>query len=614
MPGASSKSSSLPSKVRQSKINYAVKTRASSFEIDLCSTPNVETPSIFDPKLVVVDPISVPQPVTSVLPVVIPVLVPQHVIPCSEPVVVEPRPILQPVVSSPAQLLSKVNTSITVVETSPLVPQPTQKSGKKSIDHDPKILFISPSNSDLQKPGILPNGTSTPIKPSPITSTHTPSVKNMISTFEPPSPTIPNPQNPTLLPPTEIPQPSTPLPPKNMDEDTTTKITSFMQKEMQAQSTLIRSEIDSVKRDLEKVNNETIQLINQTFNSINGTLSSLKTKYEDLTKPDGILSELQALIVQVPPIIEQQKEVVTKLEEHRIKTAKNAHDINEILTKPDRVSENLIDQKNLIYNETRNREDYWQRRLNQRGNGLVFYNIPVTPGSIDSNPLNIFKEKVLIPLNLNHSDQALATPNTIVDTSKNIPDRKSHHFVCTFINQNCITIFKQHIRLLPKGIKFKASLPKEYQSTLNEYTKSQNHFRSLRNKDGETVKQARIEYAQGHIIFQLRDRIDADNHGPWQTFKSFIPSAITPIPSKTLQNIIFTTTLRAYNWSNPIEPVIQRETLDHLKKLKYIEHSSFNRSGHILNISLRTNENPDTIKNDLNQIEILKTATCTGIL
>ena len=74
-----------------------------------------------------------------------------------------------------------------------------------------------------------------------------------------------------------------------------------MQKEMQAQSTLIRSEIDSVKKDLEKVNNETIQLINQTFNSINGTLSSLKTKYEDLTKPDGILSELQALIIQVPP-------------------------------------------------------------------------------------------------------------------------------------------------------------------------------------------------------------------------------------------------------------------------------------------------------------------------
>ena len=269
MPGASSKTSSLPSKVRQSKINYAVKTRASSSELslDLCPAPTFETSSLFDPALVVVDPVSVPQPVTSnLVPVVVePVSVPQHVTSNLVPVVVEPVIIPQPVVSSPAQLLSRVNTSISIVETSPLIAQPTQKSGKTFTDHEPQAPLISPSNSDLQKASIIPNGTSTPKKPSPITPKNTPNIKNIISTFESPSPSLPILQNPTLPPPTGIPQPAAPPTPKNLEEDTTTKIISFMQKEMQAQNTLIRSEIEnfrtSVKKDLEKVNNETKQLI-----------------------------------------------------------------------------------------------------------------------------------------------------------------------------------------------------------------------------------------------------------------------------------------------------------------------------------------------------------------
>ena len=36
-----------------------------------------------------------------------------------------------------------------------------------------------------------------------------------------------------------------------------------------------------------------------------------------------------------------------KFEEHRVKTAKNTHDIIEIITKPDKISAELIDQKNL---------------------------------------------------------------------------------------------------------------------------------------------------------------------------------------------------------------------------------------------------------------------------
>ena len=65
--------------------------------------------------------------------------------------------------------------------------------------------------------------------------------------------------------------------------------------------------------------------------------------------------------VKSPPSIAQQKEVEAKFEDHRVKTAKNTHDINEILTKPDKISVKLIDKNNLIENKIRNREDHWQR-------------------------------------------------------------------------------------------------------------------------------------------------------------------------------------------------------------------------------------------------------------
>ena len=152
---------------------------------------------------------------------------------------------------------------------------------------------------------------------------------------------------------------------------------------------------------------------------------------------------------------------------------------------------------------------------------------------------------------------------------------KTHYFICTFQNQNCLTIFRQNIKLLPKGTKFEASLPKEYQATLNEYTKIQNHIRNMKDKNGVPTMQAKLEYAQGHISLQLRNRINADNHGPWQTHKSILPRASTPVHSKIPQNIIFKTTLRAYNWPDPISPAIQRELIDSLNKLAYVEHSAF---------------------------------------
>ena len=160
------------SKVKQPKINsaYAVRTRAtsSSFDSDPGIIQSTVTPFNFSPELLVdpalVDPINA---LMTHVPVVTTGPVPQHtpqlepIIP-ELPLVVEPSPNPQPTMPNPAQLLSKNNTSITIVEITPSVPQPTQKSGKKYIDHEPKELPLSPSNPVYHKPEILPNGTSTP--------------------------------------------------------------------------------------------------------------------------------------------------------------------------------------------------------------------------------------------------------------------------------------------------------------------------------------------------------------------------------------------------------------------------------------------------------------------
>ena len=78
-----------------------------------------------------------------------------------------------------------------------------------------------------------------------------------------------------------------------------------MQKEMQAQTTLIREEINiiraGVRKDMDNANGETIQHFDLTLATINTTLNSLKSKYDELARPDGILKVVENISNQLPP-------------------------------------------------------------------------------------------------------------------------------------------------------------------------------------------------------------------------------------------------------------------------------------------------------------------------
>ena len=292
--------------------------------------------------------------------------------------------------------------------------------------------------------------------------------------------------------------------------------------------------------------------------------------------------------------IQQTKDIQSLLDfkDHITLTIQsNSQSLEDLKNNPTQVSKKMDSAFTEERLSKQDREHYWQRQLNESRNGLVFTGIPTTSGSVDTDPLDIFKEKVLGPLGLSHSDTAKATPTHIVDTTKNKPNRKSHYFICSFYSPDCIMIFKQSIKKLPWGMSFKPSVPEPFQKELNEYIAIQAQFRQLKDKSGNTLHRTRLNYSQGHIILERQDRVSHDSWTPWRTHCSYLPPDDTPTPKTTVTSPPLDRDLLTYKWPEPFNPIEQAELCDKLREKDYIERTVFNRSGHILNVTIKNIQN-----------------------
>ena len=146
---------------------------------------------------------------------------------------------------------------------------------------------------------------------------------------------------------------------------------------------------------------------------------------------------------------------------------------------------------------------------------------------------------------------------------------------------------------------FKPTVPEPFQKKLNEYIAIQAQFRQLKDKSGNTLHRTRLNYSQGHIILERQDRVSQDSWTPWRTHCSYLPPDDIPFPKPTVNAPPLVHDLLTYKWSEPLNPIEQTELCNKLREKDYIERTAFNRSGHILNVTIRNTQNKQVTISEL---------------
>ena len=295
------------------------------------------------------------------------------------------------------------------------------------------------------------------------------------------------------------------------------------------------------------------------------------------TKIEGYKKEVEDLKATV----EEQRKQIDETNGLFIDQAK---EIANLTTNPPDISQELIDSKVQEALTQHQLENFWQRKLDETQTQLVFKNLKKTPATAQLHPRQIFQDYILTPMNLDHEDNAKATPISVIDANKDKADQASHLLIATFSSLQAIAIIKQNARKIPKTVKFNPRVPPQFQPTLNGFLRTQGQLRQLRDRDGSTLVKSRLNSDRGHILLEVSDKI-GEGWSPFYTKAAYMPQSKSNLPQTSTHNRTPKYTLLQYKWETPPNTAAQNNLKNLLSTLN-LENSSFNPTNHVLNITV----------------------------
>ena len=196
-------------------------------------------------------------------------------------------------------------------------------------------------------------------------------------------------------------------------------------------------------------------------------------------------------------------------------------------------------------------------------------------------------------MNLDHEDEQKLTPISAIDINKDKPAQNAHLLICTFSSMEAITLLKQNAKHLPRVIKFNPRVPHQYIPALADQLRQQTQLRMLRTREGNPLVKSRLCTNKGHLILEVADRI-GQGWSSFYTRNSFIPESGSSMPTiaPTTSNPKYV--LLQYRWDTPTSTETQIRYNNLLTKLNP-ENFSFNGSKHVLNITIKADQEPTTI-------------------
>ena len=315
----------------------------------------------------------------------------------------------------------------------------------------------------------------------------------------------------------------------------------------------------------------------------------------DLTKTQSELEELWRHKERMEELETQVNDKKVRIDSQQAEIADTnslitdqAKEIDEIRQNPSSITQEQIEEKVQEALTQHQLENVWQRKLDETQNQLVFKNLRKNPNTANLHPRQIFIDNILTPMRLNPEDEQKITPITVIDVNKEKPDQSSHLLICTFSSIQAISLLKQNARKIPRAVRFNTRVPTHYQPTLNEHLKIQGQLRQMRNSEGNPLVKTRLNTDRGHILLEVSDRV-ADGGSPFRTRTSFMPQSRTNLPQTTTSASPQKYTLLQYKWETPLTTDAQNSLKQLLSTLS-TENASFNHTNHVLNITIKHNQ------------------------